>query len=176
MADAQQPDDGTVESTAAEDIAAEDTAAEDIAVEDISADYANTTVRESMEALQTEPDYERLAAFLESLRDGLLIADVTGTPKKKSTHIRTIRSTTGKPVLPLFTSMNELRLAVPKGGAGEAKGAMMPSLEALGLIRTRPFVAAQIDVGSAALVVQRKYVELVLAGERITPDVLEALR
>lgn len=46
---------------------------------------------------------------------------------------------------------------------------MMPALEALRMIRTQPFVAAQFDVGSAALVVVRKYIDLALdGGEEIT--------
>lgn len=142
--------------------------------EGLSADYANTDVREAIEALQATPDYARLAAFLESLREGLLFVDVTGTAKKKATHIRTIRSTTGKPVLPLFTSMSELRAAVPKGRGGDAKGAMMPALEALRMIHTKPFVAAEFDHGTAALVVLRKYIQLVLDGEPITAEQLEA--
>ncbi|MBL5972330.1 MAG: SseB family protein [Candidatus Leucobacter sulfamidivorax] len=143
--------------------------------EGLTADYANTAVREAIEALQARPDYERLAAFLAALREGFLVADVTGTAKKKATHIRTIRSTDGRLVLPLFTSMAELRLAMPKGRGDQAKGALMPALEALRLIRTKPFVAAQFDVGSAALVVVRKYVDLALGDEPITAEALEAM-
>lgn len=143
--------------------------------EGLTADYANTRVRDAMVALQEQPDYERLAAFLDALREGFLVADVTGTAKKKATHIRTIRSTTGQLVLPLFTSMAELRLAMPKGRADQAKGALMPASEALRLIRTKPFIAAQFDTGSAAFVVRRKYVELVLGDEPPTADALEAM-
>lgn len=147
----------------------------------LTADYENTGVRERMLALQAEPDYERLASFLTLLREGFLIADVTGTQKKKSTRVRTIRSTTGQLLLPLFTSMNELRLAHPAGRREQARGAIMPAIEALRLIRSGAFVAAQFDAGSAALVVLRKYVDLVLGGEtgepgEITPAGLEAMR
>ena len=61
--------------------------------EGLTADYANTEVREAILALQADADYERLATFLSALREGFLVADVTGTQKKKSTHVRTIRST-----------------------------------------------------------------------------------
>src|SRR5690606_4258225 len=71
--------------------------------EGLTADYANTRVADAIRALQTDPDYDRLAALLLSLRDGYLIADVTGTSKKKKTNIRTIRSTQGQLLLPLFT-------------------------------------------------------------------------
>ena len=142
--------------------------------EGITADYVNEGVRDTLAALQQAPDYERLAEFLTALREGFLVADVTGTQKKKSTHVRTIRSTKGQLILPLFTSMDELRLAVPKGRADQAKGALMPAPEALRLIRTKPFAAAQFDIGSAALVVVRKYVELALGDEPITADGLAA--
>lgn len=134
----------------------------------LDADYANTAVRERMLALQAQPDYAHLAAFLNALREGFLVADVTGTAKKKATHVRTIRSTQGQLVLPLFTSMTELRAALPGGQADQAKGAFLPSLEALRLMRTKPFVAVQFDTGSAAFPVVRKFVDLVLGDAAIT--------
>lgn len=143
--------------------------------EGLTADYANTEVREAILALQAAADYERLATFLSALREGFLIADVTGTQKKKSTHVRTIRSTKGQLLLPLFTSMHELRLAHPAGRRDEAKGVIMPALEALRLIRSGPFVAVQFDAGSAALVVLRKYVELVLGDDAVEASMLETM-
>lgn len=144
--------------------------------EGITADYDNLDVREALLALQTTPDYERLASFLRSLREGLLVADVTGTHKKKSTRVRTIRSTKGQLLLPLFTSMHELRLAHPKAAAQEAKGAIMPSREALALMRTGPFVAVQLNAGSVAQVVLRRYIDLVLSEQTIDAQALEAQR
>ena len=143
--------------------------------EGLTADYANTEVREAILALQADADYERLATFLSALREGFLIADVTGTQKKKSTHVRTIRSTRGQLLLPLFTSMHELRLAHPAGRRDEAKGVIMPAPEALRLIRSGPFVAVQFDAGSAALVVLRKYVELVLGDGAVEASALETM-
>ena len=144
--------------------------------EGLTADYENTAVREAMLALQHAPDYEQLAAFLGSLREGFLIADVTGTHKKKSTRVRTIRSTQGQLLLPLFTSMHELRLAHGKGRRDQAKGAIMPALEALGLMHTSPFVAVQFDTASAALPVLRKYIDLALGDDAITAHRLEGMR
>lgn len=138
--------------------------------EGLTADYANDQVEESLTAFQADPDFARLAEFLTALRDGFLIADVTGTQRKKSTHVRTIRSTKGQLVLPLFTSMEELRLAHPKGRREQAKGAIMPAREALGLINSSPFVAVQFNTGSAALPVLRKYIALVLGDEPITTE------
>jgi hypothetical protein len=143
--------------------------------EGLTADYENTGVREAILEFQSTPDYERLASFLTALRDDFLIADVTGTQKKKSTRVRTIRSTKGQLLLPLFTSMDELRAAHPKGRQNEVKGAIMPAIEALRLIRSSPFVAAQFDAGSAALIVLRKYIDLALEPGEITPAGLESI-
>lgn len=142
--------------------------------EGLTADYANTEVREAMLDLQADGTYERLATFLRTLREGFLIADVTGTQKKKSTHVRTVRSTKGQLLLPLFTSMDELRLAHPHGRREQVKGVIMPTLEAQRLIRSSPFVAVQFDAGSAAFVVLRKFVELVLSGDPIDAAMLES--
>lgn len=144
--------------------------------EGLTADYANEAVREALDALQATPDYPHLAAFLAALREGYLVVDVTGTQRKKATHVRTIRSTQGQLLLPLFTSMDELRRAVPRAKAEQARGAIMPAEEALRLIGTDRFVAAQFDAGSAALVVLRKYLELVLSGETVDAAAVEALR
>lgn len=142
--------------------------------EGLTADYANTEVREAILALQQDATLERLAEFLNALREGFLVADVTGTHKKKSTHVRTIRSTKGKMLLPLFTSMDELRLAHPAAQRGQAKGAIMPALEALRLIRSGPLIAVQFDAGSAALIVLRKYIDLVLDDAPIDVSLLES--
>jgi len=145
--------------------------------EDLSADYENADVREAILAFQSAPDHDRLATFLNSLRSGLLIADVTGVQKKKKgTRARTIRSTKGQIVLPLFTSMNELRLAHPAGRRDQAKGAMMPAVEALKLIRSGPIVAVEFDAGSAALVVLRKFIDIAIEPGEITSAGLEAMR
>ncbi|MDI6022878.1 SseB family protein [Leucobacter sp. UT-8R-CII-1-4] len=142
--------------------------------EGITADYVNEEVRDALSNLQSDPDYNHLAAFLNSLREGYLVADVTGTQKKKSTHVRTIRSTKGLPVLPLFTSMEELRLAHPKDRREQAKGAIMPAFNALKLIESSPFVAVQFNTGSASLPVVRKYIALVLSDSPITAESLQA--
>ncbi|GAB2563246.1 SseB family protein [Leucobacter ruminantium] len=145
--------------------------------EEIHADYANEGVRTALRAFQETPDYERLAAFLNSLREGYLVVDVSGAPsKKKGTRIRTIRSTKGQLVLPLFTSMDELRAIVPADRRDQLRGAVMPALEALALIGTDRFVAAEFDKASASLVVLRKYISLAAGDEPITAGSLEAMR
>ncbi|MFA5606473.1 MAG: SseB family protein [Leucobacter sp.] len=145
--------------------------------DEVHADYANTEVQAALRALQETPDYTRLAAFLESLRHGYLVVDVSGAPsKKKGTRIRTIRSTKGQLVLPLFSSMAELRAIVPADRRDQLRGAVMPAREALALISTDRFVAAEFDKGSASLVVLRKYVALAAGDDPITADAVESMR
>lgn len=144
---------------------------------DVHPDYANESVRDALRELQQQPDYERLAAFLNSLREGYLVADVTGTSsKKKGPRVRTIRSTKGQLVLPLFTSMAELRAVAPAERRADIKGAIMPAREAVALIRTDRFVAAEFDKAGASLVVLRKYLALALEEEPVTAEQLEQMR
>lgn len=148
--------------------------------EGLTADYRNVEVEQSLAAFQAEPDFVHLAAFLNALREGYLVVDVTGTSKKKATHIRTIRSTKGQLLLPIFSSMEELRAAVPKGKGDAVRGAILPALEALRLIKSDRFVAAQFNAGSAAFVVLRKYIQLVLdraeQAMHIDAELLEGMR
>lgn len=154
--------------------------------EDITPDYVNAAVEEALAELRDTPDYTRLASFLEALRTGYLVVDITGTPQKKGTRIRTTRSTRGQLVLPLFTSMAELREAVAAGGrkakgrgaaaAGDAKGAVMPAKEALRLIESDRFVAAELNPAHDPLVVLRKYIVLAAGDEAITAERLETMK
>ncbi|WP_024357009.1 SseB family protein [Leucobacter chironomi] len=154
-----------------------DAAPEALIPDEVHPDYANDAVREALRELQQQPDYARLAGFLNSLRDGYLVADVTGTSsKKKGPRVRTIRSTKGQLVLPLFTSMAELRAVAPAERRAEVKGAIMPAHEAIALIRTDRFVAAEFDKAGASLVVLRKYLALALEPDAVTADQLEQMR
>ncbi|WP_449278793.1 SseB family protein [Leucobacter sp. GX24907] len=151
--------------------------------DDVSADYANTAVQTALHELQSAPDYERLAALLNALREGYLIADVTGTSAKrqrqrgKGPRVRTIRSTKGQLVLPLFTSMEGLRAAAGSTNPDDVRGVVMPAREALALIASDRFVAAELDKGSPdSLVMLRKYVTLAVTDESITAERLENMR
>ncbi|MCW2289424.1 type III secretion system (T3SS) SseB-like protein [Leucobacter luti] len=145
--------------------------------EDVHAEYANEGARAALDAFQQTPDYPHLAAFLTALRDGYLVIDVTGaTSKKRGARVRTIRSTSGQLVLPIFTSMAELREIVPADRRDQLQGAVMVAREALALIASDRFVAAEFDKGSAALVVLRKYVALAAGTDQITAESLEAMR
>ena len=67
------------------------------------ADYSNTQARNALTALQQSPNYEHLAAFLNAIREGFLVVDVTGTTtKKRGTRARTLRTAQGQLVLPIF--------------------------------------------------------------------------
>lgn len=144
---------------------------------EVHADYANETARAALRALQDTPDYEHLAAFLLALREGYLVVDITGTAgKKRGPRARTLRSTSGQLVLPIFTSMAELRAVAPASRSEELKGAVMPAQQALALIASDRFVAAEFDKASAALVVLRKYVELAASSVEITAESVAALK
>lgn len=143
--------------------------------EGVDANYENTAAREALVAFQQTPDYEHLAAFLNALREGYLVVDVTGTStKKKGPRVRTIRSTKGQLVLPIFTSMDELRALGNVSRGQELKGAIMPARSALSLIQADRFVAAEFDKASASLVCLRKFVELALGEGEITAESLQA--
>ena len=139
----------------------------------------------ALTALQETPDYETLVTVLEALREGYLVADVTGSAntqtkksqKRRGTRVRTIRSTTGQLVLPLFTSMAQLRATVTDTQQDQLRGAMMPAREALKLISTDRFTAAEFDKGAPhGLVLLRKYVSLAAGDEEITVERLSAMR
>lgn len=153
--------------------------------EELNADYVNTGVESALAALRESPNYTRLAEFLLALRHGHLFADVTGAvSKRKGARVRTIRSTRGQLLLPLFTSMTALRAAVESGGrktgsggkADEPKGILMPIADALELIRKDRFVAVQFNPGDDELVVLRKYIDLVLSGDPIDAERLESMK
>lgn len=145
--------------------------------EGVSADYVNEGVRTALAELKQTPDHEHLAAFLNALREEYLIVDVTGTTtKKKGTRVRATRSTKGQLVLPLFTSMDQLRAVAPAARRAEVRGAIMPARLALALITSDRFVAAELDKAGDGLVVLRKYVALAAGDEAVTAEQLASLR
>ncbi|MHA3725280.1 SseB family protein [Leucobacter sp. HY1910] len=147
--------------------------------DDVHADYVNEGARDALAAFQATPDYDHLAKFLNALREGYLVVDVTGEPSKKNKkgpRIRTIRSTRGQLVLPLFTSMDELRSVVPAERRHLMRGAVMPARDALALIGADRFVAAEFNKGAASLVLLRKFITLAVGEEPITAESLEAMK
>ena len=145
--------------------------------DDIHADYVNEGVQAALKAFGETPDYEHLAGLLNARREGYLVADVTGAPGKKKGHrVRTRRSTKGQLVLPIFSSMDEVRADSPPERRGEVRGAVMPGQAALALIASDRFVAAEFDTASAGLVLLRKYVSRAAGTDEITAEVLEGMR
>jgi hypothetical protein len=128
--------------------------------------YENVPVREALAAIAAEPTLETLNALLAAAVKGGLVVDVTGSTPQE-TRLRTISSTTGEPVLPLFTSMNALRAAVAQTAEGEGtrvQAVIVPAAEALGFIRTADFVAVQFDPGAEhTMVVARSHIESALS-------------
>ncbi|MDN4613614.1 SseB family protein [Leifsonia sp. F6_8S_P_1B] len=124
--------------------------------------YRNLPVRSALTAIAAEPTLENLQKLLAAAVKGGLVVDVTGSTPQ-DTRLRTISSTTGEPVLPLFTSMDALRAAVAQTAEGEGsrvQAVIVPATEALGFIRTAPFVAVQFDPGAEnTMVVARSHIE-----------------
>jgi hypothetical protein len=120
--------------------------------------YANRPLRKALETFAALPNRTTLDALLVAMRSGGLVVDITGTTDASEPQVRTILSTTGELVLPLFTSLAELRLAVPEEQRALAQAMIVASADALALIETADFVAVQFDVGSIGQVVKRDYV------------------
>ena len=125
--------------------------------------YENVPVRHALEKLAAAPSMAALDELLTASVKGALVVDVTGSTPETGTRVRTISSTDGRPVLPLFTSMRELETAVGQAEAGAAVQAIIiPGREALDLIATADFIAVQFNPGSHAQVVAREHVEAAL--------------
>ncbi|WGD37392.1 SseB family protein [Lysinibacter sp. HNR] len=142
--------------------------------EGVTADYSNDAVRAALDALLAAPDYNTLSTFLLSLREGFLVVDASGSAQGKKSHrVRTLRSTKGQLILPIFTSMAELRLAVPTAERNTVRGIVLPATNALALIQADKFAAVQFDAGSAQFVVLRKFITRVLQeDDALSPDSL----
>lgn len=126
--------------------------------------YENVPVRRALEELALTPSMDALDELLAAAVKGGLVIDVTGSTPETGTHVRTIASTTGEPVLPLFTSMAALKAAVAgAGGTGaQVQATIIPGKEALALIDTAEFVAVQFNPGSHGQVVAREHIERAL--------------
>lgn len=136
--------------------------------------YENLPVRRALDELVADPSMERLDAVLTAALKGGLVIDVTGSTPETGTRLRTLPTTDGKPVLPLFTSMKALENAVGQAvGAGtQVQAAIIPGRDALSLINTADFVAVQFNPGAQAQVVARSHVETALSGGRASdPEV-----
>ena len=120
--------------------------------------YSNRPLRKALETFAALPTRATLDALLAALGTGGLVVDISGTTDAADPRLRTILSTDGELVLPLFTSVSELRLAVPEESRAAAQAMILPAPEALALLDTAEFVAVQLDPGSIAQVVKREFV------------------
>ncbi|AZZ56618.1 SseB family protein [Rathayibacter iranicus] len=128
--------------------------------------YRNTPAREALEALVTEPTTAAIDLLLTACLRGSLVVDITGSQPGGVPHLRTVATTTGEQVLPLFTSTDEVRTAVPRAQHPRVQMLVLPGREAFALIGTADFVAVQLDPGSIAQVVARSFIERALDTER----------
>ena len=120
--------------------------------------YSNRPLRKALETFAALPNRTTLDALLAAMRTGGLVVDITGSTDATDPQLRTVLSTTGELVLPLFTSVAELRLAVPVEQRPSTQAMILPAKEALALVSTADFVAVQFDVASLAQVVKREFV------------------
>jgi len=131
--------------------------------------YVNTPVRDTLASYSAAPSVALIEAVLAAAQSGGLAVDVTGSTAESGLRIRMIASTAGELVLPLFTSLAELGLAVPEDQRDGVQGNLMPAAQALGLINAADFVAVQFDPGSRAVVVKRSLIEAALGLEPKQP-------
>jgi len=129
--------------------------------------YENLPVRNALDELAATPSMEGLDRLLTAALAGGLVIDVTGSTPETGTHVRTIATTDGRPVLPLFTSMKALENAVGQalGPGTQVQATIVPGRDALSLIGTADFVAVQFNPGGHAQVIAREHIETALAGE-----------
>lgn len=114
----------------------------------------------------TEPTTAAIDLLLTACLRGSLVVDITGSQPGGVPHLRTVATITGEQVLPLFTSTDEVRTAVPRAQHPRVQMLVLPGREAFALIGTADFVAVQLDPGSIAQVVARSFIERALDTER----------
>ncbi|AXH34413.1 SseB family protein [Humibacter sp. BT305] len=130
--------------------------------------YANRPLRTALEAFAAHPDESTLEAMLDAMTRGGLVIDLTGTTDAGDPQARTILSTDGRQILPLFSSVTELRAAVPPAARKAVRATILPAPIALRLVEGGDIVAVQFDAGSIAQIVTRPFVDRALA--RLSPD------
>jgi len=122
--------------------------------------YENRAAALALDRLVENPGEETLAALLDAALRGGLTVDVTGSPSPQDLRLRTLQTTDGRQVLPLFTSMKELKATVDAAGLTgvTVNGIIVPGRQALGFIETADFVAVQFDPRKPGGVVAREHV------------------
>jgi hypothetical protein len=125
--------------------------------------YVNTAVRDALAAFEAEPSVAGIQKVLALATQGGLVVDVTGSTPASGPRVRTLTSTDGQLVLPLFTSLSELGLAVPEAERADVQGTILPGRDALAIIQSAEIVAVQFDPGSRQVIVKRSFVDEALA-------------
>ena len=129
-----------------------------------SSTYENRALVAALDQLVAAPSEETLGALLAAALSGGITVDVTGSGPKEL-HARTIQTTDGRQVLPLFSSMKELKATVSAAGQRGVRvnGIIVPGREALGFINTADFVAVQFNPRMPGGIVAREHIERALA-------------
>ena len=122
--------------------------------------YENRAVAAALDRLVESPGEETLTALLDAALRGGLAVDVTGSPSPQELRLRTLQTTDGRQVLPLFTSMNELKATVDAAGltGTTVNGIIVPGRQALGFIETADFVAVQFNPRRPGGIVAREHI------------------
>jgi len=127
--------------------------------------YENRAAAVALDRLIENPGEDTLTALLDAALRGGLTVDVTGSPSPKDLRLRTLQTTDGRQVLPLFTSMKELKATVDAAGQSgtTVNGIIVPGRQALGFIETADFVAVQFNPRLTGGIVAREHVLTALA-------------
>lgn len=127
--------------------------------------YVNTPVLRALDDMHEAPSTDKLTVLLDAALTGGLVVDITGSTKETGPQARTLISSDGQGVLPLFTSMKALESAVGTSAPGTmVQATILPAREALSLVMADELAAVQFDPGPRALVVARTHIEAALGG------------
>jgi len=125
--------------------------------------YVNTGVEHAVQDVFATQSESALPAVLSAALKGGLVVDITGSTHDSGPQVRTLVSSEGHGVLPLFTSMKALEEAVGASAPGSmVQATILPAREALALVQTPDIAAVQFNPGPFGLVVARAHIEAVL--------------
>ncbi|WP_308466848.1 SseB family protein [Rathayibacter soli] len=125
--------------------------------------YVNTGVEFAIQGVYASQSEDALPALLHAALSGGLVVDITGSTQESGPRARTLVSSDGHGVLPLFTSMKALEEAVGTSAPGTmVQATILPAREALALVQTPDIAAVQFNPGPFGLVVARAHIEMAL--------------
>jgi hypothetical protein len=121
--------------------------------------YVNQPLRDALDAFAAEPSIPGIERALAAAIDGGLVIDITGSNRATGLRVREVAATTGGRVLPVFSSLAELGLAVPAHQRKRVQGSIVSGKNALSLMyEDEGYIAAQFDAGSRKIIVKREFV------------------